>query len=96
MSVKKHIDLLGMNVQDRVTGFRGVVVSVSFDLYGCVQAMVHPGMGKDGNLQEQHWFDVARLKVLQETPVMEPPNFESGPQAEGKQGPAAKPPIMKA
>ncbi len=96
MSVKKHIDLLGLKVEDRVTGFRGVVTSIAFDLYGCVQAIVHPGMDKEGNLQAQNWFDIARLEVLEATPVMERPNFESGPQAEGKKGPAAKPPMMKA
>lgn len=52
INLKKHLDLLGMRVEDRVTGFRGVVSSVGFDLYGCIQAIVNPGQDKDGKLME--------------------------------------------
>jgi hypothetical protein len=96
MNAKKHLELLGLRVEDRVTGFKGVVSSISFDLYGCVQASVNPGMGKDGKLGDQTWFDVNRLKVLSKAPVMETPDFEFGPQSEGKQGPAEKPVFPKA
>jgi hypothetical protein len=34
------LKLLGTKVRDVVTGFVGIVTSVSFDLYGCVQAVV--------------------------------------------------------
>jgi len=91
MNIKKHLDLLGLKVEDKVTGFKGVVASVSFDLYGCVQAIVNPGAGSDGKLMEQCWFDISRLKVVDEIPVMKRPNFDFGPQAEGKQGAADKP-----
>lgn len=93
--VKKHLELLGFTVKDVVTGFHGVVASVSFDLYGCVQALVNPGMGKDGKLGEQQWFDVARLVKLSGSPVMPPPDFEHGPVAEGRRGPAEKPACNK-
>lgn len=93
--IKTHIGLLGKKVADKVTGQKGVVTSVSFDLYGCIQVVVNPGMGPDGRLQESAWFDVSRLKVLSEKPVMEVPNFEDGPQAEGKKGPAEKPAFLK-
>jgi hypothetical protein len=95
MIIKKHISLLGCRVEDRVTGMRGVVASVSFDLYGCIQAIINPGMDKDGKLQDSVWFDVGRLKVLSAEPVMTPPDFDFGPQAEGKQGPAEKPAFGK-
>jgi len=95
-NIKKHIQMLGLRVEDKVTGQKGVVSSVSFDLYGCVQAIVNPGMDKDGKLQDQIWFDVSRLKVLSEEPVMDRPDFDFGPQAEGKQGPAEKPKFFKA
>lgn len=52
-------------------------------------------MDVNGNVKEQHWFDVARLKVISDQPVMEQPNFKNGPQAEGKQGAAEKPKFMK-
>jgi hypothetical protein len=95
-NIKKHIDMLGLRVEDRVTRFKGVVASISFDLYGCVQAMVNPGIGNDGKLADQVWFDVARLIVLDEKPVMQPPDFEFGRQAEGRQGAAEKPIAWKA
>ena len=94
--VKKHLNLLGMKVEDKVTGFKGVVASISFDLYGCVQAIVNPGADKDGKLMEQCWFDVSRLALASNEPVMERPDFEYGPQAKGKQGAAEKPKFMKA
>lgn len=88
MNVQKHIELLGLEVKDRVTGFRGIVTSVSFDLYGCLQAVVNPAIEKTGRLADQHWFDVTRLKVLSQKPVMEVPNFE---YPFGPKGPAEKP-----
>lgn len=71
VKMKKHLDLLGMTVTDRVTGFSGAVVSVIFDLYGCIQALVHPGLDQEGKIRSSEWFDVNRLKVTSETPVME-------------------------
>jgi hypothetical protein len=83
-------------MRDRVTGFEGVVCSISFDLYGCIQATLNPGMDKDGKLKDSMWFDIGRLerKVLASGPmdrVMEKPDYLQGSQAEGKQGPAEKP-----
>lgn len=88
--------MLGLKVEDKVTGFRGVVASVGFDLYGCIQAIVNPGLGADGKLMDQQWFDIARLKVLDDVPVMQRPDFEFGRQAEGLQGAAEKPIFGKA
>lgn len=95
LSLKKHLDLLGLPVQDRVTGLKGVVASISFDLYGCIQAIVNPGMDKDEKLRDQHWFDVSRLEVLSQTPVMTPPQFDFGPVADGLKGPSEKPAFAK-
>lgn len=92
----EHLQLLGLKVKDRVTGFEGVVTSVSFDLYGCIQATVHPGLGSDGKISEQAWFDVNRLAVELDLPVMSRPDFEKGYQAEGLQGSAEKPAMSKA
>ncbi len=96
MNVNKHLDLLGRRVEDKVTGFKGVVASISFDLYGCVQALVNPGADKNGKLQEQNYFDVPRLIVSKAAPVMDRPNFEYGIDAEGKKGAAEKPLQSKA
>lgn len=90
-NVQKHLSLLGHQVQDAVTKTKGVVTTISFDLYGCIQAVVHPGLDKDNKQMESHWFDVNRLKILSKKTVMQPPNFEFGVQAEGWQGAAEKP-----
>jgi hypothetical protein len=95
INIKKHLGLLGKRIVDKVTGKKGVVASVSFDLYGCVQAIVNPGLTKDGKLEDSIWFDVSRLKVLSEKPVMAVPNYEFGAQAEGKHGAAEKPACWK-
>ncbi len=85
------MDLLGLRVEDRVTKFKGVVASVSFDLYGCIQAMINPGTDKDGKLQDQVWFDVNRLEILSKKPVMDRPDFSFAPILDAKKGPAEKP-----
>lgn len=91
MQTQKHIDLLGLKCKDSVTGLEGVITSMSFDLYGCVQAIVHPGLDEKGIMQDTLWFDVARLEILDKTPVMKQPDFSQGYVAEGRKGAADKP-----
>jgi len=88
--LSKHVDLLGLEVRDAVTGFEGVVVSVAFDLYGCIQTVVEPKQ-QDGKLNDSRWFDVTRLEVTNQVPVMQLPDFSAGYVAEGRKGPAEKP-----
>lgn len=78
-------------MRDKVTGFSGIVASVGFDLYGCIQAIVNPGLDKDGKMKDSVWFDVGRLEKTGGNRVMSPPDFEDGQQAQGLQGPAEKP-----
>lgn len=70
------IKMLGNSVRDKVTNFEGIVTSISFDLYGCIQALVNPGMDNDGKLQEQCWLDIGRLEVVLKEPVMNNPFTE--------------------
>jgi len=92
MLIKKHLDLLGYEVKDRVSDFRGVVISMSFDLYGCIQADVRPkDLDKDGQMKKGWWLDVSRLEKMSKKPLMDQPNFEWGMVAEGKKGPANLP-----
>jgi len=87
--IQDAFELLGKKVVDRITMTKGVVTSVSFDLYGCVCAIVNPGINKEGTARDTAWFDIARLKVTSNKPVMEVPTF-------GRvRGPAAKPAFMK-
>ena len=90
--IQKHLSLLGLKMQDRVTGASGVVTTIAFDLFGCVQAILDMGLEeKTGKRKESYWFDVKRLEALDKRPVMELPDFVQGPQAEGRQGAAFKP-----
>ena len=91
VAVKKHLDLLGLMVKDEVTGFTGVVTSISFDLYGCIQAIITPKVAKDGKKGDSHWHDVSRLTIKGKKPVIKLPDFDLGYIAEGKKGAAPKP-----
>ena len=86
--MKENMKLLGCKVVDVVTGLTGIVTSIAFDLYGCVQAIIDPGLDKDNKLPERHWFDLKRLRVLDATPVMTVPTFEFVPG--GQEKPAQK------
>jgi hypothetical protein len=90
MNVKEHLDLLGLKVEDKVTGFNGTVTYVCFDLYGCVQALINPGMDENKLLRDSTWFDTNRIKVLDKTPVMERPNLQWNESIDEK-GPEKKP-----
>lgn len=89
----KDLHLLGLRVEDRVTGFRGVVTTISYDLYGCVQAIVSPGTVTEnpGKLEDSRWFDTKRLKVLERVPVMDVPSFDNPPGGSTKSLPAQLP-----
>lgn len=89
--MERHLELLGLLVTDKVTGFTGVVTTISFELYGCVQAVVKPKMNGKGEIPDGSWFDVVRLEINSRTPVMQTPNFELGYVAEGKKGADVKP-----
>lgn len=93
MNIKKHLEVLGRHAEDKVTGFKGVVESICFDLYGCVQAIVSP-KAKDGRKPEGRIFDVSRLKIKGE-PVMDRPLWDfTGRSDEFPHGPADKPSEM--
>lgn len=91
--VEQHLNLLGKKVEDKVTGLRGVIVSVAFDLYGCIQVVLDPGVKSPGELGDSRWFDVNRIVVTSEAPVMPVPDFTTrdSKYARGEHGPAGKP-----
>lgn len=90
--IKKHIDLLGHKATDKVTGFTGVITSISFDLYGCIQAVITPKAdSKKGEYKSGNWFDVTRLNIASSGKIMEVPEYSNGYIAEGRKGAAEKP-----
>ncbi len=92
MIIEKHFEWLGHKVKDKMSDYEGVVTSLSFDLYGCIQADVRPTeLNEKGSLKVGCWLDVSRLSVISKKPLMDQPNFEGGEIAEGKKGPANLP-----
>ena len=89
--IHRHVALLGRHAKDLVTGYSGVITTVGFDLYGCIQVVVTPPVGKDGESKSGHWFDVSRISLADEPPIMALPDFNSGYIAESKKGCADKP-----
>lgn len=91
--MKQHFKLFGLRVKDCVTGFTGVVTTVSFDLYGCVQAIVTPEIAfdKPSELAASQWFDMKRLEAIGKEPVMPVPAFDVVPGGASKSMPPSNP-----
>lgn len=93
--IEKTINMLGRKARDRVTGYRGTITSVCFDLYGCVQVWLTPDAAEgQTKLEHGHWFDVARMEFTTDVRVMPVPMFggaKTDPQ-EYAHGPAEKAP----
>ena len=99
---QEHFKLLGLKVKDKVTGFKGVVTSVCFDLYGCIQACIQPeALDPTGKAPDSGWADISRLEILDYNPVMDRPDFginygksskeKTEVVSSGYKGPAEKP-----
>jgi hypothetical protein len=82
--IQKSINLLGFKAKDKVTGITGVITSICFDLYGCIQCLLNPGVGSDGKLMDLTWFDANRLEIISDKPVMNQPDFCQVPGPECK------------
>lgn len=96
MSTDSYLDLLGKGARDRVTGLSGRVISVSFDLFGCVQCVLKPGIDKDGKVPDGQWLDAQRLEITDHARCMPVPEFERPPKFGATpethaHGPAEKP-----
>ena len=77
--MEKHIALLGFKVHDVITDFSGIVTSISFDISGCIQALVCPGLNKDNKIDDSRWYDTKRLEILSKKPVVAVPTFKIVP-----------------
>ena len=67
------IDLLGKKGKDKITGFKGIITSVSFDLYGCIQVILNPGkVGKDRLIiPTTNLIDLNRIEIVEDRKVMQ-------------------------
>ena len=87
----KYVQMLGMHGTDMVTGFRGTITSVCFDLYGCIQFILTP-KSKEDKIPDSSWFDANRVLVSATKPrVMDAPDFENQSIAKAEKGCAIKP-----
>lgn len=75
MNASDYLSKIGLKARDRISGFEGVISTIGFDLYGCVQAVLSPEVDKDGELKDNHWFDFKRLEILGKEPALEQPSF---------------------
>ncbi len=92
MNAKEQIELLGHKAKDKVTGFTGVIDSISFDLYGCIQVALKPAeLDKEGKIKDSYWFDITRIAITSKKRVIDAPRFDLGYVADGKKGAAQKP-----
>ena len=87
-NVTEALAYLGTRQRDLVTGFSGVITSVCFDINGCIQACLKPGVDKEGKIPDGYWIDLDRL-VKDGKPAMKPFPYET--PRDFVAGPAEKP-----
>jgi hypothetical protein len=79
---EEYLQILGTEMKDKVTGITGMVSSVCFDAYGCVQACLTQRKTKSGTIPDQYWMDIKRLapsgKRLMPVPRYTRPGTEIG------------------
>lgn len=73
--VEASLAMLGKRGIDTVSKHEGTIDSIAFDLYGCVIVGLKPTVDKDGKQRDSVWFDVKRIVITDNTPVMKQPNF---------------------
>ena len=55
---------LGITVESKISGFKGVVTSRSEHLNGCNRYWIAPKVGEDGKLPEGNWLDEDELVAV--------------------------------
>lgn len=57
--------LLGQRVQDKITGFHGLVTGRAQYITGCNQLLVQPQLNDKGEFVEGRWIDEPRLTIIE-------------------------------
>lgn len=85
--LKSHLEILGYVVEDKVSGFTGVLCSVDIALHGAINYAVSPKyQGPHAEQDSSAWIPALNVNLISDKPVMACPNYEFGLQAEGNQG----------
>ena len=94
MDYEKIVNMLGKKAKDIITGSTGVITSLSFDLYGCIQVILTPGkIDKEfKEVKSIGWVDINRIKIIKNKRIMEHPDFNNKYKSVKQiQGPVEKP-----
>jgi hypothetical protein len=57
---------LGSNVEDPITGFKGVAIARAEYMYGCGKILVQPEGLNEGKIISSEWIDEPRLDVIKD------------------------------
>ncbi len=80
---------LGDRARDKITGFEGVVTSITYWLNGCRRIGIQPENLKDSIPVESHAFDGPQVELISRA------DEPSEPEYEKTGGPAFKPAVKK-
>ena len=64
MNMKTEQIILGSEVEDKVTGFKGIAVARAEYLNGCSRIAVQPMVDKDNKVPDAKYVDEPQLKVI--------------------------------
>jgi len=71
---------LGIEAQDRMAGFKGIIFGRTDYLTGCNTYGLRPSVDKEGKLQEAEWFDESMIKSVGKGISIDPEEDDGGPQ----------------
>jgi hypothetical protein len=54
----------GIEVKDKITGFKGIVTGKCSYITGCDQYLVQPEVDKEGKSEDPKWIDEPRLILI--------------------------------
>ena len=93
MIIKKSIEMLGKEGKDKITKQKGIITSVCFDLYGCIQVVLdEQKVDKDGKRICTGWIDINRVEITKDKKIMECPDFDNKYSSiKQVNGPSSKP-----
>lgn len=78
MKYSDVVNLLGYEGKDRITKQSGVISSIAFDLYGCIQVLLTPlKVENNTDIKVQGWFDINRIEIKKGKKIMEAYYFET-------------------
>jgi len=93
INVLKHMEKKKKKGRDKITGVEGVVTSIAFDLFGCIQIVLTLPATKEGKSGDSYLMDIARIEIVDHQRAMELPPFKDDSTliSQGKKGGIDKP-----